>query len=123
MVELQELQTAIVTGKLPLAISTTQKAIEEGIEPQVIINEYMVKAMEEIGTRFENGKAFVPELLMAARAMKGSLDLLKPYLATETNRSPGKIVIGTVKGIYMISGKPCCLHVRRMWFRGYKSGC
>ena len=53
MVELQELHTAIVTGKLPLAISTTQKAIEEGIEPQVIINEYMVKAMEEIGTRFE----------------------------------------------------------------------
>lgn len=111
MVELQELHTAIVTGKLPLAISTTQKAIEEGIEPQVIINEYMVKAMEEIGTRFENGKAFVPELLMAARAMKGSLDLLKPYLATETNKSPGKIVIGTVKGDLHDIGKtllpPC----------------
>lgn len=98
MIELQKLHTAIVTGKLPLAISTTQKAIEAGIEPQIIINEYMVKAMEEIGARFENGKAFVPELLMAARAMKGSLDLLKPHLTAETNHSPGKIVIGTVKG-------------------------
>lgn len=98
MEELQKLHTAIVTGKLPLAISSTQAAIEEGIDPQIIINEYMVKAMEEIGNRFENGKVFVPELLMAARAMKGSLDLLKPYLATKSNRSPGKIVIGTVKG-------------------------
>lgn len=98
MVELRELHTAIVTGKLALAISTTQKAIEDNIEPQVIINEYMVKAMEEIGTRFENGKAFVPELLMAARAMKGSLDLLKPYLASCPNKAPGKIIIGTVKG-------------------------
>ena len=55
-------------------------------DPQYVINEYMVKAMEEIGSRFEAGRAFVPELLMAARAMKGSLELLKPQLAGNHSR-------------------------------------
>jgi len=58
----------------------------------------MVKAMEEIGARFESGKAFVPNLLMSARAMKGVLNLLKPLLTTGTTTSAGTIVIGTVKG-------------------------
>lgn len=98
MVNLNDLYTAILTGKLPVAVETTKEAMADGIDPQYIINEYMVKAMEEIGARFEAGRAFVPELLMAARAMKGSLELLKPYLAGNDSKPIGKIVIGTVKG-------------------------
>lgn len=66
--------------------------------PQVIINDYMVKAMEEIGARFEAGTAFVPNLLMSARAMKGVLNLLKPRLASQPVATSGTVVIGTVKG-------------------------
>ena len=58
----------------------------------------MVKAMEEIGARFEAGKAFVPNLLLAARAMKGSLELLKPLMRDKNTATIGKVVIGTVKG-------------------------
>lgn len=98
MSNLNNLYEAILTGNLNLSISTTQEAIAEGVNPQEVINEYMVKAMEEIGARFESGKAFVPNLLMSARAMKGSLDLLKPLLKTYGSQSAGKVVIGTVKG-------------------------
>lgn len=95
---LTQLYDAILYGKLEEGIAVTTKAIEEGIDPQVIINDYMVKAMEEIGSRFESGKAFVPNLLMSARAMKSVLNLLKPLLAAGTTASAGTIVIGTVKG-------------------------
>ena len=99
MANLQNLYDAILGGNLNQAILTTNEAIEEGdIKPQEIINTYMVKAMEEIGARFEAGKAFVPNLLMSARAMKGSLDLLKPLLKIGDAKPMGKIVIGTVKG-------------------------
>jgi corrinoid protein of di/trimethylamine methyltransferase len=98
MANLDELYEAILTGNLNLSVSTTQDAIAEGINPQRIINDYMVKAMEEIGARFESGKAFVPNLLMSARAMKGSLELLKPLLKSDGSQSAGKVVIGTVKG-------------------------
>jgi corrinoid protein of di/trimethylamine methyltransferase len=98
MSDLNNLYDAVLTGNLNLAVSTTQEAIAEGIAPQEIINGYMIKAMEEMGARFESGKAFVPNLLMAARAMKGSLDLLKPLLKGDTSSSMGKVVIGTVKG-------------------------
>ena len=64
----------------------------------MIINNYMIKAMGEVGQRFQDGKAFVPQLLMAGRAMKGALELLKPLLAGSASTTIGKIVIGTVKG-------------------------
>lgn len=95
---LTQLYDAILNGKLEDGIAVTKTAIDEGTDPQVIINDYMVKAMEEIGARFESGKAFVPNLLMSARAMKGVLNLLKPLLTAGTTTSAGTIVIGTVKG-------------------------
>lgn len=58
----------------------------------------MTKAMEEVGRRFENHQAFVPELLLAGRAMKGALEVLKPHLSGGASSHIGKIVIGTVKG-------------------------
>ncbi len=98
MTNLNELYEAILGGKLEQAQAVTQQAIAEGIEPQSIINDYMVKGMEEIGARFEAGKAFVPNLLMSARAMKGCLELLKPLLKGDNSTSAGRVVIGTVKG-------------------------
>ena len=95
---LTQLYDAILNGKLEEGIAVTKTAIDEGTDPQVIINDYMGKAMEEIGARFESGKAFVPNLLMSARAMKGVLNLLKPLLTAGTTTSAGTIVIGTVKG-------------------------
>ncbi len=98
MLDLNQLYESIVAGKMEPAIVITQEAIAEGISPSQVINDYMIKAMEEIGRRFQEGKAFVPELLMAARAMKGALDLLKPLLKGDRSLIIGKVVIGTVKG-------------------------
>lgn len=98
MTDLKTLYDAILGGNLKAAVDTTNEAIAENIDPQKIINEYMVKAMEEIGARFESGQAFVPNLLMSARAMKGSLELLKPLISNGSVAPLGKIIIGTVKG-------------------------
>ncbi len=96
--KLKPLYEAIVAGKLEPAVKIPRQAIAEGIAPQMIINNYMIKAMGEVGQRFQDGKAFVPQLLMAGRAMKGALELLKPLLAGSASTTIGKIVIGTVKG-------------------------
>jgi corrinoid protein of di/trimethylamine methyltransferase len=98
MENLNLLHEAIVKGDLNKTVEITKEAIENNLDPQFVINGYMSPAMEEIGARFESGEAFVPELLMAARAMKGSLELLKPLMAGSVSTRLGKVVIGTVKG-------------------------
>jgi corrinoid protein of di/trimethylamine methyltransferase len=98
MENMDKLYEAILKGNLSLAVEMTKIAIEQQVDPKSIIDDYMSKAMDEIGSRFENGKAFVPELLMSARAMKGALELLRPLLANNNIPRVGTIVIGTVKG-------------------------
>lgn len=99
MVKLTDLYDAIVKGNLDLAVNTTREALQENISPQSLISDYLIKGMEEIGTQFEEGKAYVPNLLMSARAMKGALELLKPYMENSKDVvSLGKVVVGTVKG-------------------------
>lgn len=98
MADLDKLYEAILAGKLETAVEVTKQAVAENIDPQFVINEYMIKAMEEIGARFEAGKAFVPNLLMSARAIKGPLDILKPMLKGDGDTVMGKVVLGTVKG-------------------------
>jgi methylmalonyl-CoA mutase cobalamin-binding domain/chain len=98
MVELIKLKDAIVAGKLEDAIAVTKDAIDEKVDMQMVISDYMIKAMEEIGQRFQDGQAYVPELLMAARAMKGALELIKPLLVGGKAATIGKVVIGTVYG-------------------------
>lgn len=93
-----ELQGRIVTGKLEEAKALVESALAEGLSAETIINEGLVKGMEEIGRKFEQGKAFVPNLLLAARAMKGCLEILKPLLRDNSNSMVGTAVIGTVKG-------------------------
>lgn len=89
---------SIVAGKLEDTVKATKDALEDGADPQYIISEHMIRAMEEIGDRFQNGKAYVPELLMSARAMKGALELIKPLLQGDKPAALGKIAIGTVYG-------------------------
>lgn len=98
MAELVNLKDCIVSGKLEDAKAIVNEAIAAGIGAQDIINNYLIKGMEEIGQRFEEGKAFVPNLLLAARAMKGCLEILKPLLKDASGTSLGTLVIGTVKG-------------------------
>lgn len=93
-----EVFDAILAGKADKAVEATRKALDEGTAPQDIINEQMIRAMGEIGQRFQDGKAFVPQLLMAGRAMKAALELLKPMLAGSAATTIGRVVIGTVKG-------------------------
>jgi corrinoid protein of di/trimethylamine methyltransferase len=94
----QRLFNAILAGKGDDAEAATRAAIAEGCTPHELINDQMIRAMGEIGQRFQDGKAFVPQLLMAGRAMKGALELLKPMMAGGEMATLGKVVIGTVKG-------------------------
>ena len=98
MAEFPQLHDAILAGNLNNAVAATKEAIAAGAEPGDLVNNYMIKAMEDIGAKFEAGQAYVPNLLMAARAMKGSLELLKPMMQGSGVTSMGKIVIATVKG-------------------------
>ena len=94
----ERLFNAILNGKSDEAAAATKEAIAQQIAPQDLINGQMIRAMGEVGQRFQDGKAFVPQLLMAGRAMKAALELLKPMLVGAASTSLGKVVIGTVKG-------------------------
>ncbi|MCH5307732.1 MAG: homocysteine S-methyltransferase family protein [Prevotella sp.] len=94
----ERLFQAILNGKGDDAAAATRDAIAQNIAPQDLINGQMIRAMGEVGQRFQDGKAFVPQLLMAGRAMKAALELLKPMLAGTASTSIGKVLIGTVKG-------------------------
>ena len=93
------IQEAIVKGNLEMAISQTNEALADGLKAKEIIDNHLVKGMEEIGDKFQSGKAFVPNLLLAARAMKGSLEIIKPLLKQDADDSlKATIIIGTVEG-------------------------
>lgn len=98
MVELQKLHDAILNGDQKTAVAVTTEALAENVAPLELVQKYMVPAMDEVGRRFECEEYFVPELLLAARAMKGSLGLLRPLLAASGAEPVGRVAIGTVKG-------------------------
>jgi 5-methyltetrahydrofolate--homocysteine methyltransferase len=79
-------------------VEEVQKALDAGIGPAEILNQGMIAAMGEVGRLFEEGEYFVPEMLIAARAMQKGLEVLKPFLTDADVQSPGKVAIGTVKG-------------------------
>jgi len=98
MTEHQKLYDAILHGDAKTAAAVTQEALAENADPMELISRYMIPAMDEVGRLFQCEEYFVPELLLAARAMKGSLDLLRPLLAASGRKPSGRVVIGTVKG-------------------------
>ena len=92
------LYEAILHGHSEAAAEATRQAIGQGQQPQDLVNDQMIRAMSEVGRRFQDGQAFVPQLLMAGRAMKAALAVLQPLLAGTSPTTLGKVVIGTVKG-------------------------
>ena len=93
-----ELYDAILTGNAQKAEEVTKAAMEAQADPNELVQKYMIPAMDEVGKRFECNEYFVPELLIAARAMKTSLALLTPKLAEIGAKAAGQVVIGTVQG-------------------------
>jgi 5-methyltetrahydrofolate--homocysteine methyltransferase len=98
MVALEKLREAIVTGDQKRAVAITREAIAEEADPKELIDSSMVPAMDEVGRLFEEEEYFVPELLLAARAMKSALEILRPLLAAQGAEPAGRVVIGTIKG-------------------------
>jgi 5-methyltetrahydrofolate--homocysteine methyltransferase len=98
MTEPQKLYDAILNGDTKTAVAVTREALAEGVEPMELISKYMIPSMDEVGRRFQCEEYFVPELLLASRAMKGCLELIRPLLAARGQQPSGRIVIGTVKG-------------------------
>jgi 5-methyltetrahydrofolate--homocysteine methyltransferase len=98
MPDLQPLYVAVLEGNAPTTRALVEQALAAGTDPQSVLDEYLIPAMDEVGRRFENNEYFVPELLIAARAMKGALELLRPRLAESGAEPVGRVVIGTVRG-------------------------
>jgi corrinoid protein of di/trimethylamine methyltransferase len=98
MADLQKLYDAIVDGDAKTTLEMTKQALADGMTPEELVAKYMIPAMDEVGKRFEAEEYFVPELLLAGRAMKGALEVLRPLLAASGAQPAGKVIIGTVKG-------------------------
>ncbi len=95
---LQDIYNGVVEGKAPVVQQKVKDALAANLDPAVILNEGMIAAMREVGHRFEVGKYYVPEMLIAARAMGKGLEILKPHLQSANVQSAGKVVAGTVRG-------------------------
>jgi 5-methyltetrahydrofolate--homocysteine methyltransferase len=95
---LQKIYDSVLNGEMDEVVGYVQAALDAQLDPGVILNQGMIGAMQEVGRLFEEGEYFVPEMLIAARAMQDGLALLKPHLVQAEVQSAGKVVIGTVKG-------------------------
>jgi len=98
MADLKKLYDAVLAGDAKTAVAVTREAIDEKIDPIELISSTMIPAMDEVGRLFEEEEYFVPELLLSARAMKGSMELLRPLLIERGAKPTGTVAIGTVKG-------------------------
>ena len=98
MAQVSALYQAIVNGNDKQARAATEEALAAGVAPMELIQQSMVPAMDEVGRLFEAQDYFVPELLLAARAMKSALVLIKPLLSASGQKMAVRVVIGTVKG-------------------------
>ncbi len=95
---LEELSQALINGNAPKTKQLTQQALDAGLPPDKVLNEGLIVGMNEVGRRFKNNEFYVPEVLIAARAMHAAMDVLKPLLAASDVEPSGTVVIGTVKG-------------------------
>jgi corrinoid protein of di/trimethylamine methyltransferase len=98
MTDLHRLDDAIVGGDAAAAVAVTREALAQDVEALTLVQEHMIPAMDEVGRRFESEEYFVPELLLAARAMKAAMELVRPRLVASGAQPTGVAVIGTVKG-------------------------
>jgi 5-methyltetrahydrofolate--homocysteine methyltransferase len=95
---LDEIRQSVIDGDMSSTQELIKKALAEKTPPERILRDSLISAMTEVGRRFEHGEFYVPEMLISARAMKGGLGLLRPYLTAAHVQAVGKVVIGTVQG-------------------------
>ncbi len=95
---LRQLYDFTLVGNAPEVLDLTHKGLELGLGPEKLLYEALIPSLEEVGARFERGDFFVPEMLIAGKAMAGALEILRPLLAETGAQTIGKIVMGTVKG-------------------------
>lgn len=95
---IQTIYDNVIEGQADEVEAGVKAALSQGLAADVILKEGLISAMDEVGKRFEEGEFFVPEMLIAARAMQAGLHLLKPHLMQSGVKAAGKIAIGTVKG-------------------------
>ena len=111
---LTEMSEALQKGRAKIVKELVQTALDEGISPKVILDEGLLSGMSIVGGKFKNNEVFVPEVLVAARAMNAGTALLEPALVAEGSKPLGKAVIGTVKGDLHDIGK----NLVAMMFKG-----
>jgi 5-methyltetrahydrofolate--homocysteine methyltransferase len=95
---MKEILESVIAGDVEKVKSLVKKSLDDGVRPDQIISEGLIKAMDIVGSRMKSGEMYVPEVLIAAEAMKGGLSLVKPLLGDESSYAAGKVVIGTVAG-------------------------
>ena len=95
---LTELYDKTLTGNGPAVLDLTRAGLDQGLGPETLLYEALIPALEEVGARFERGDFFVPEMLIAGKAMAGALEILRPLLAETGAETIGTVVMGTVKG-------------------------
>ena len=95
---IEKVYAMVLRGKAKSVELAVKEALAEGCNPEKILNQGMIAAMDEVGRQFKEGKIFVPEMLVAARAMKKGVEILKPCLVAGSTGAAGKAIIGTVAG-------------------------
>jgi methylmalonyl-CoA mutase cobalamin-binding domain/chain len=95
---LKRLYDFTLVGNAPAVLELTLAGLDMGLGPEALLYEALIPSLEEVGARFERGDFFVPEMLIAGKAMAGALEILRPLLAETGAETIGKIVMGTVKG-------------------------
>ena len=98
MADFRAIADAVKAGRAKVVKTLVNEALAEGANPEALLNEGLVVGMNELGIMFKNNEVYVPEVLIAARAMKAGTEILKPLLAAANVQSLGKVAIGTVKG-------------------------
>lgn len=98
MAQIEDVYSAVLGGRIKEAPQLVEAALKDGTDPNTILNDGMIAAMGVIGTKYQNGEIFMPEMLMAARAMQKGVLALKPYLLSGEVAARGKVIIGTVAG-------------------------
>ena len=96
--DLDQLYFAIVDGNAKAAAAITKEAVAANVDPQTLLTDYMIPAMDEVGARFEANECFVPELLISARAMKAGMEVIRPLLLGQAIEPAGRVIVATVQG-------------------------
>ncbi|MCF0105739.1 MAG: corrinoid protein [Holdemanella sp.] len=106
---IQDIRELMARGKLADVNKFVKQDLENNVDPKMILQDGLLASMDDVAKKWAEGKAFIPEVLIAARCMNSAMDILEPYLVGETKESRCKVVFGTVKGDLHDIGKNLCI--------------